>query len=329
MTVFATALWFCRQLCACLVHLLKRCSRYLQRIFTNNRSVWGETDLLAFCAKEWKEETEQAKQMRETYKTLFWRYHVKYIRQVSGDKYCLLRAVLFQIFSQGLPLPSWTKATDILKLPEKLLYSQGCNWIQQYSFGPQQYTGSNTLGKLRKCIEALKGQIGSYRGLNLLMPTSCMQIHFAWVEISGIKDQSQRQHLCNAIFTDRSMEHKFYEAIKFIMLYQVIEAYECLASNQECVPSFFSDLFRRDTSLDPLSYMMNHLNSIGDRRGLDQIDLFLLGHSLEIKIIVYRLCKINTEDFLETYTEDYQRDWHEVLLLTEDDRHYHIPVVKI
>ncbi|XP_063154820.1 inactive ubiquitin thioesterase OTULINL isoform X1 [Candoia aspera] len=308
MRVFATALWFCRQLCACIAHLLKRCSRYLQRIFTNNRSVWGETDLLAFCAKEWKEETEQAKQMRENYKTLFWRYHVKYIRQVSGDKYCLLRAVLFQIFSQGLPLPSWTKATDILKLPEKLLYSQGCNWIQQYSFGPQRYTGSNTLGKLRKCIEALKGQ---------------------WMEISSIKDQSQRENLCNALFTDGCMEHKFYEAIKFIMLYQVIEAYECLACNRECVPSFFSDLFRRDTSLDPLSYMMNHLNSIGDRRGLDQIDLFLLGHSLEIKIIVYRLCKINTEDFLETYTEEHQRDWHEVLLLTEDDCHYHIPVVKI
>ncbi|XP_063154822.1 inactive ubiquitin thioesterase OTULINL isoform X2 [Candoia aspera] len=288
--------------------MAKRCSRYLQRIFTNNRSVWGETDLLAFCAKEWKEETEQAKQMRENYKTLFWRYHVKYIRQVSGDKYCLLRAVLFQIFSQGLPLPSWTKATDILKLPEKLLYSQGCNWIQQYSFGPQRYTGSNTLGKLRKCIEALKGQ---------------------WMEISSIKDQSQRENLCNALFTDGCMEHKFYEAIKFIMLYQVIEAYECLACNRECVPSFFSDLFRRDTSLDPLSYMMNHLNSIGDRRGLDQIDLFLLGHSLEIKIIVYRLCKINTEDFLETYTEEHQRDWHEVLLLTEDDCHYHIPVVKI
>ncbi|XP_058034782.1 inactive ubiquitin thioesterase OTULINL isoform X2 [Ahaetulla prasina] len=265
MTVFATALWFCRQLCAYLVHLLKRCSRYLQRIFTNNRSVWDETDLLTFCAKEWKDETEQAKQMRESYKTLFWSYHVKYIRQVSGDKYCLLRAVLFQIFSQGLPLPSWTKATDILK----------------------------------------------------------------WMEISGIKDQAQRQNFCKALFTGGSMEHKFYEAIKFLMLYQVIEAYELLASNQECIPNFFTDLFRRDTSLDPLSYMMNHLNSIGDRRGLDQIDLFLLEHSLEVKIIVYRLYKINTKDFLETYTDEYQRNWHEVLLLTEDDRHYHIPVVKI
>lgn len=45
------------------------------------------------------------------------------------------------------------------QLPEKLLYSQGCNWIQQYSFGSQRYTGSNILGKLRKCIEALKGQV--------------------------------------------------------------------------------------------------------------------------------------------------------------------------
>lgn len=92
------------------------------------------------------------------------------------------------------------------------------------------------------------------------------------MEISGIKDQAQRQNFCKALFTGGSMEHKFYEAIKFLMLYQVIEAYERLASNQECIPIFFSDLFRRDTSLDPLSYMMNHLNSIGDRRGLDQVN---------------------------------------------------------
>ncbi|KAG8133182.1 hypothetical protein E2320_010992, partial [Naja naja] len=49
------------------------------------------------------------------------------------------------------------------------------------------------------------------------------------------------------------------------------------------------------------------------------IDLFLLEHSLEVKIIVYRLCKINTKDFLEMYTDEYQRDWHELLLVTEDD----------
>ncbi|XP_062985811.1 inactive ubiquitin thioesterase OTULINL [Elgaria multicarinata webbii] len=307
MTLLATAMWYCRQLYTYIAHLLKRWSRYLQRKFTNNQSVLGEVDLLGYCAKEWKGETEQARQMKKAYEELFWRHHVKYVRQVRGDNYCVLRAVLFQIFSQGLPPPSWTKATDVLKLPEKLLYSQGCNWIQQYSFGPEQYTGSNTLGKLRKCIETLKNQ---------------------WMEISVIKDQYERGKLCNALFTDESIEHKLYEAIKFIMLYQVIEAYDCMNSKQEHIPRFFNHLFRCDTSLDPLSYMMNHLNSIGDRRGLDQVEMFLLGYSLEVKIIVYRLCKFNSGDFQERYVEEDWRDWQEVSLLTEDDRHYHIPVIR-
>lgn len=47
----------------------------------------------------------------------------------------------------------------LFKLPEKLLFSQGCNWIQQYSFGPEKYTGSNVFGKLRKCVELLKLQV--------------------------------------------------------------------------------------------------------------------------------------------------------------------------
>lgn len=45
------------------------------------------------------------------------------------------------------------------QLPEKLLYSQGCNWIQQYSFGPERYTGPNAFGKLRKCMETLKTNV--------------------------------------------------------------------------------------------------------------------------------------------------------------------------
>lgn len=93
------------------------------------------------------------------------------------------------------------------------------------------------------------------------------------MEISCIKDQYERGNLCNALFADENMEHKLYEAVKFIMLYQVIEAYECLNNKQERIPRFFKHLFVCDTSLDPLSYMMNRLNSIGDRRGLDQVSM--------------------------------------------------------
>uniref|UniRef100_A0A8D0H7K1 OTU deubiquitinase with linear linkage specificity like n=1 Tax=Sphenodon punctatus TaxID=8508 RepID=A0A8D0H7K1_SPHPU len=308
MSLLAAAFWYCRRLCTYLAHLVKWWSRYLQRKFKKNLSVLAEVELLSYCARKWKGESRQAKQMTEAYGELFWRQHVKYIRHIREDNYCVLRAVLFQIFSQGISFPSWMKEKDILKLPEKLLYSQGCNWIQQYSFGPERYTGSGVFGKLRKCIETLKTQ---------------------WTEISGVKDKDERGSLCNALFSDESKEHRLYEAVKFIMLYQVVEAYECMKNKQESVPCFFNHLFARETSSDPLSFMMNHLNSVGDGIGLQQIEMFLLGYSLEVKIKVFRLYKFNSGDFQVSYPEEYHRDWHEISLLTEDDHLYHIPVIRI
>ena len=47
---------------------------------------------------------------------LFWRHHIKCVRQVKRDNYAALRSVLFQIFSQGLSFPSWMKEKDIVKV---------------------------------------------------------------------------------------------------------------------------------------------------------------------------------------------------------------------
>ncbi|KAM6374639.1 inactive ubiquitin thioesterase OTULINL isoform 1-T1 [Alca torda] len=307
MSFLVAVCWYCRRLYSFLAQLLKRWSNYLQRKLTRNLSVLTEVDLLGYSAREWKGETKQAKHMREAYEELFWSYHIKYLRQVRKDSYCVLRAVLFQIFSQGIPFPSWMKERDILKLPEKLLYSQGCNWIQQYSFGPERYTGPNVFGKLRKCMETLKTN---------------------WTEISATKDQEERGNLCNTLFSDESKEHKLYEAIKFIMLYEVVEAYEQIKNREEPIPNLFNLLLARDSSSDPLSFMMNHLNAIGDSMCLDQVELFLLGYLLEVKIRVFRLHKFNTEEFQVNYADEYRREWNEISLLTEDDRYYHIPLFR-
>ncbi|XP_053570551.1 inactive ubiquitin thioesterase OTULINL [Bombina bombina] len=269
-----------------------------------NFSVNAEVDVLSYCAKEWKGELLRAKKMRKAYEELFWNHQIKRLRSVKDDHYCALRAVLFQVFIQGIPFPSWMKEKDILKLPEKLLYSQGCNWIQQFSFGPEKYTGPKVYTKLRKCLEDLKSQ---------------------WMEVCAAKDHCGRQKLCKAIFSDEAKENTLYEAVKFIMLYLVIDAYENMKTEQD-FPVFLNYLFSRDTSSDPLSFMMNHLNSVGDTTGIEQVDMFLIGHALEVKIKVYRLHKFDTEDFLLFYPVDYKRDWHEICLLTEDDRHYKIPV---
>ncbi|NWW89975.1 F105A thioesterase, partial [Rhynochetos jubatus] len=313
MSFLVAVFWCCRRLYSFLAQLLKRYVFIMQTLifhtvaYVRNLSVLTEVDLLGYSAREWKGETKQAKHMREAYAELFWNRHIEYLRQVRRDNYCVLRAVLFQIFSQGIPFPSWMKERDILKLPEKLLYSQGCNWIQQYSFGPERYTGPNAFGKLRKCMETLKTN---------------------WTEISATKDHEERGNLCNTLFSDENKEHRLYEAIKFIMLYEVVEAYEQIKNREEPVHNLFSLLLARDSSSDPLSFMMNHLNFIGDSICLDQVELFLLGYVLEVKIRVYRLHKFNTEEFQVNYPDEYRREWNEISLLTEDDRYYHIPLFR-
>nr|XP_036881010.1 inactive ubiquitin thioesterase OTULINL isoform X2 [Manis javanica] len=250
-----------RRLQLYLGHRLKWWIGYLQRKFKRNLSVEAEVDLLSYCAREWKGETPRAKLMRKAYEELFWRHHIKCVRQVKRDNYDALRSVLFQIFSHGLSFPSWMKEKDIVK----------------------------------------------------------------WTEFSGIKDYHKRGSMCNILFSDATLEYKLYEALKFIMLYQVTEVHEQMKMNK-VIPSLFRLLFSRETSSDPLSFMMNHLNSVGDTCGLEQIDMFILGYSLEVKIKVFRLFKFNSRDFEVCYPELPLREWPEISLLTENDRHYHIPV---
>ncbi|XP_052599005.1 inactive ubiquitin thioesterase OTULINL [Peromyscus californicus insignis] len=303
-SLLSASLCYFRRLHLYLGHRLKWWIGYLQRKFKRNLSVEAEVDLLSYCAREWKGETPRAKLMRKAYEELFWRYHIKCVRPVKRDNYDALRSVLFQIFSQGLSFPPWMKEKDIVKLPEKLLFSQGCNWIQQYSFGPEKYTGSNVFGKLRKCVELLKMQ---------------------WTEFCGMRDYHKRGSMCNILFSDAILEYKLYEALKFIMLYQVTEVYEQMKTNK-IIPSLFRLLFSRESSSDPLSFMINHLNAIGDTCGLEQIDMFILGYSLQVKIKVFRLFKFNSRDFAVCYPEEPLREWPEISLLTENDRQYYIPV---
>lgn len=300
MSYVLSTLWCCKE------RLLKWWIDYCQGKFKakRNLSISSEVGLLSYSSREWKGETLQAKQMRKAYEALFQRHHVKFIQQVRGDNYCAIRAVLFQVFRKGLSFPSWMKEKDLVKIPERLLFSHGCNWIQQFSFGPERYAGPSVSVKLRRSLEALKSQ---------------------WSAIIGAKDREEREMICNMLFSDEDKEYKLYEAVKFILLYLVMEAHDNMMNGQT-VPSFFSVLFARDTSLDPLSFMINHLNPVGDTGGLEQVEMFLLGYALEVKIRVFRLYKIDTDEFLTYYPEEYPREWHQVSLVTEDDRHYNIPM---
>jgi len=57
-----------------------------------------------------------------------------------------------------------------------------------------------------------------------------------------------------------------------------------------------------------------------------QVEMFLLGYALQCTIQVYRLYKADTEEFVTYYPDDHKDDWPCVCLVTEDDRHYNVPV---
>ena len=56
-----------------------------------------------------------------------------------------------------------------------------------------------------------------------------------------------------------------------------------------------------------------------------QVEMFLLGHSLEITIKVARPIIVHQQDFVTEYP-NHEESWDKINLIAEDDRHYNVAV---
>ncbi|XP_071409813.1 ubiquitin thioesterase otulin isoform X2 [Pithys albifrons albifrons] len=297
-------------------------------------SVSPEVDIMEYCRKEWRGNTPVAKRMRkqggnkcaeasvkifqckhkfslrqkQTTCDIYWGYEAvaqKFasIRRIRGDNYCAFRATLFQALSQATQLPSWLQSEDFTMLPENLLNKY--DWIKQWQL--KQKPG--------KKMGEISDEIKEY----------LMLLRKKWKNISEIKDPIEKQEACDKLFKNEEEEYSLYEALKFLMLNTAIELYNDDKSGKR-VPVFSWLLFARDTSSNPCQLMHNHLNHIGHSGGLEQVEMFLLAYALQYTIQVYRLYKYSTDEFITLYPNDPQEDWPVVTLITEDDRHYNVPV---
>lgn len=52
--------------------------------------------------------------------------------------------------------------------------------------------------------------------------------------------------------------------------------------------------------------------------------MFLLGHTLEATLQVFRPSQVDAEDFVSNYPDDLQPGGPVLLLVAEDDRHYNV-----
>ncbi|XP_015345948.2 ubiquitin thioesterase otulin [Marmota marmota marmota] len=264
-------------------------------------SVAPEMDIMDYCKKEWRGNTQKATCMKKGYEEVSQKFTS--IRRVRGDNYCALRATLFQAMSQLAALPLWLQDPELTLLPEKLIHKY--SWIKQWKLGLKFD------GKSEDLVEKIK------ESLTLLRKK--------WASLAEMRTAEARQMACDELFTNEEEEYCLYEAVKFLMLNRAIELYDDKEKGKE-VPFFSVLLFARDTSNDPGQLLRNHLNQVGHTGGLEQVEMFLLAYAVRHTIQVYRLSKYNTEEFITVYPTDPPKDWPVVTLIAEDDRHYNIPV---
>ncbi|XP_036164434.1 ubiquitin thioesterase otulin isoform X3 [Myotis myotis] len=264
-------------------------------------SVAPEMDIMDYCKKEWRGNTQKATCMKKGYEEVSQKFTS--IRRVRGDNYCALRATLFQAMSQPAGLPSWLQDPELTLLPEKLISKY--SWIKQWKLGLKFE------GKSEDLVDKIK------ESLTLLRKK--------WAGLAELRTAEARQKACDELFTNEEEEYSLYEAVKFLMLHRAIELYDDKEKGED-VPFFSVLLFARDTSSDPGQLLRNHLNQVGHTGGLEQIEMFLLAYAVRHTIQVYRLSKYSTEEFITVYPTDPPRDWPVVTLIAEDDRHYNIPV---
>ncbi|KAG8442516.1 hypothetical protein GDO86_011348 [Hymenochirus boettgeri] len=271
-----------------------------EEFFTGDQKlgVSPEMDIIEYCKKEWRGNTAVAQIMKKGYEEVSLSFGS--IRRVRGDNYCALRATLFQALSQTTKLPVWLDDEQLNHLPERLIKKY--EWIKSWKFWRRNGC-KNVWLQLTEYIDLLKQK---------------------WTVISRINGPEEKRAACDDIFRDEEQEYCLYEAVKFLMLKTAIDLFNANEEGKE-VPVFSWLLFARNTSCNPCEFMKNHLNQVGHVGGLEQVEMFLLGYALQHTIKVYRLYKCGTDEFITQYPND-PTNWPTVTLITEDDRHYNVPV---
>ncbi|XP_042630965.1 ubiquitin thioesterase otulin-like isoform X3 [Cyprinus carpio] len=261
-------------------------------------SVSAAEDLQTYSEREWKGNTTKSLLIRKGYEAIASEFN---LRKVRGDNYCALRAVLFQVLSQSKQLPAWLHDSDISKWPKEMHSDQ--DFITEWQFPFE--TSKSKVQHLEQCLELLTNK---------------------WQEAVQSKSLEERERMCQQVFRGHDEEYELLEALKFLMLRTAVQLHSDMEKGSD-VPEFCWLLFARDSSKCPKTFLTNHLRHVGFSGGLEQVEMCLLGYSLQETIRVVRLYKCDTEEFITYYPNDH-KNASPLCLLTEDDRHYNVLVPK-
>ncbi|XP_076868358.1 uncharacterized protein LOC143519128 isoform X2 [Brachyhypopomus gauderio] len=268
-------------------------------------SLAAVVDILAYSEREWKGNTAKSSLIRKGYSEISCSFSG--LRRVRGDNYCALRATLYQVLATTTQTPVWLQGEDFTSLPEKLE-------VQEHLIGGWRFpVECRNVGEKEDDVEKLK----CYMEL----------LQKKWRAAAESCDPEEKQRVCERAFQGGEEEYGLLEALKLLMLARAVDLYEQMQAGQD-VPVFCWLLFARDTSENPRTFLTNHLSQVGFGGGVEQVEMFLLGYALQHTIQAFRLYMIDTEEFVTHYPDDHKQDWPCVSIVTEDDRHYNVPVRK-
>ncbi|XP_059391303.1 FK506-binding protein 5-like isoform X2 [Carassius carassius] len=266
-------------------------------------SVAPAVDILAYSEREWKGNTTKSTRIRKGYSEMSRSFSG--LRRVRGDNYCALRATLFQVLANSTNMPTWLQDEDFLLLPEKIEAQEHliARWVFPSECKPENEKESS-VERLKCYLDLLKKK---------------------WQAAVACESPEEKHNLCECVFQGGDEEYGLLEALKFLMLAKAVELHQNMMVDQE-VPVFCWLLFARDTSENPQTLLANHLSQIGFSGGVEQAKMFLLGYALKHTIQAFRLYMTDTEEFVTHYPDDHKQEWPCVCIVTEDDRHYNVPV---
>lgn len=262
-------------------------------------------DILSYSEREWKGNTAKSALIRKGYKEMSHKFSS--VRRVRGDNYCALRATLYQVLCHTTQMPDWLRGESVTMLPKELEAQEGL--ISQWIFPGECLQEDGT-------VDATQ-QLQGYMEL----------LREKWQAAVACASPFERQQLCEQWFQGGEQELGLMEALKLLMLSRAVELHTSILQGDD-PPLFCWLLFARDSSDCPRSFLNNHLSHVGLSAGLEQVEMFLLGYALQCTIQVYRLYKADTEEFVTFYPDDHKDQWPCVCLVTEDDRHYNVPVLQ-
>ncbi|KAI2649123.1 Ubiquitin thioesterase otulin [Labeo rohita] len=257
-------------------------------------------DILGYSEREWRGNTTKSTLIRKGYSEMSRSFSG--LRRVRGDNYCALRATLYQVLTNTTNMPTWLQNEDFVLLPEAQEHL-----ISGWVFPAECKSGSekeSSVERLKYCLDLLKKK---------------------WQAAAACESPEEKHNLCERVFQGGEEEYGLLEALKFLMLAEAVDLHHKMTTDQE-VPVFCWLLFARDTSENPQTLLANHLSQIGFSGGVEQVEMFLLGYALKHTIQAFRLYMTDTEEFVTHYPDDHKQEWPCVCIVTEDDRHYNVPV---